>query len=48
MDWKVYVVVGLMVLIGTVSNWEGLKEVFRELYIKRRGKKNGTTSESGQ
>ena len=37
-DWKVYTVVGLMVLIGAVSNWKGLKEVFRELYIKRKGK----------
>jgi hypothetical protein len=39
MDWKIYIVIGLMVLMGIIPNWEGLKEKFRELYNKRKGKK---------
>jgi hypothetical protein len=39
MDWKMYTLLGLLVLLGVVNNWEGLKEQFREMYNKRRKKK---------
>jgi len=39
-----YALLGLLVLLGVANNWEGLKQGFRELYSKRKGKKNGTTS----
>jgi hypothetical protein len=48
MDWKMYALLGLLVLLGVANNWEVLKEGFRELYNKRRGKKNGTSSKSGR
>ena len=39
MDWKIYIVIFFMLLIGAVNNWGGLKEGFREMYNKRRKKK---------
>ena len=48
MDWKAYVVIGLMIAVGILSNLEGVRQVIRELYNKRKGAKDGAPGESRQ